>query len=100
MWYMLINWVWLTLSPCQPSLTQIEDGEIHATLDQADGMVSFTENPQNFDSLATVRYLDTQLKEAISLEKKLGSFEKELACDPRYIQRVSTGYGAGSACWK
>lgn len=69
--------------------TQIEDGEIHATLDQAAGMVSFTENPQNFDSLGTVRYLDTQLKEAISLEKKLGSFERELAGDPRYIQRVS-----------
>ena len=51
-------------------------------------MVSFTENPQNFDSLGTVRYLDAQLKEAISLEKKLGSFERELAGDPRYIQRV------------
>lgn len=52
-------------------------------------MVSFTENPENFDTLATVRLLDSQLREAISLERKLGAFDKELAGDPRYIERVS-----------
>ncbi len=73
------------------TFTQIEDGEVHATLDQAARMVSFTENPENFDTLDTVRLMDSQLREAISLEKKLGAFDKELAGDPRYIERVSVG---------
>ncbi len=52
-------------------------------------MVSFTENPENFDTLQTVTLLDSQLREAISLEQSLGAFNKELAGDPRYIERVS-----------
>ncbi|XP_064402574.1 COP9 signalosome complex subunit 3-like isoform X2 [Halichondria panicea] len=71
----------------------IEDGEVHATLDQAARMVSFTENPENFDTLDTVRLMDSQLREAISLEKKLGAFDKELAGDPRYIERLMRSGG-------
>ena len=52
-------------------------------------MVSFTENPENYDTVDTVRLLDSQLREAIALERKLGEFDKELAGDPRYIERVS-----------
>lgn len=58
-------------------------------MDQAAHMVSFTENPENFDTLQTVTLLDSQLREAISLEQSLGAFNKELAGDPRYIERVS-----------
>ncbi len=68
---------------------QIEDGEVHATLDQAANMVSFTENPENFDTVETVTLLDSQLREAILLERTLGAFNKELTGDPRYIERVS-----------
>lgn len=71
----------------------IEDGEVHATLDQAAGMVSFTENPENYDTMETVKLLDSQLREAIALEKKLGVFDKELAGDPRYIERMMRSGG-------
>lgn len=80
----------LTPTPSHPHIQlQIEDDEVHATLDQAAHMVSFTENPENFDTLETLTLLDTQLREAISLERTLGAFNKELAGDPRYIERVS-----------
>lgn len=36
-----------------------------------------------------VANMDHHLAECISLEDKLSSFEKEMAADPRYIQRVS-----------
>lgn len=52
-------------------------------------MVSFTENPENYDSLVMVQHLDKQLQECVALEKKLNLFDKELAVDPRYATRVS-----------
>lgn len=51
-------------------------------------MVSFTENPENYDSLPMVQHLDKQLQECMALEKKINLFDKELALDPRYATRV------------
>lgn len=62
---------------------------MHASLDQLGGRVSFTESPESYDNLHMVTNMDQHLAECISLEDKLGSFEKEMAADPRYIQRVS-----------
>ena len=52
-------------------------------------MVSFTENPENYDSLVMAQHIDAQLSECIALEQKLGTFDQEMALDPRYIHRVS-----------
>ena len=70
-------------------LFQIEDGEIHACLDQVGAMVSFTENPENYDSLPMAQHLDKQLQDCVALEKKLSLFDRELALDPKYATRVS-----------
>ena len=76
-----------SLSP--PSLPpQIEDGEIHASLDQVGQMVSFIENPESYDSVVMVQHLDKQLQECMALEKKLTAFDKQLSLEPRYIHRV------------
>ena len=75
----------LSLSPL-PS--QIEDGEIHASLDQVGQMVSFIENPESYDSVVMVQHLDKQLQECMALEKKLTAFDKQLSLEPRYIHRV------------
>ena len=69
---------------------QIEDGEVHASLDQQGGMVSFAENPENYDSLMTVQHIHTQLQSCIALEQKLGALDREMALDPRYVHRVGT----------
>ena len=51
-------------------------------------MVSFTENPENFDSSVMVKHIDEQLSDCMSLERTLSAIDKELAVDPRYVHRV------------
>ncbi len=70
-------------------IEQIEDGEVHASLDQAEGMVSFVENPEHYNSLAMVHHMEKQLQISVALQKKLTTFDKQLALDPRYANRVS-----------
>jgi len=74
---------------CSP---QVEDGEVHASLDQLGSRVSFTESPENYDNLQMVANMDKQLSVCVALEQKLSSFEKEMAADPRYIHRVTICY--------
>ncbi len=52
-------------------------------------MVSFTENPENYDSIATAMHMDSQLSACMALEGKLSNFNQEMALDPRYVHRVS-----------
>ena len=73
-----------------PLSPQIEDGEVHASLDQQGGMVSFAENPENYDSLMMAQHIDTQLQSCIALEQKLGALDREMALDPRYVHRVGS----------
>ena len=40
---------------------QIEQEEVHASLDQAEGMVSFSESPEGYDSLHMASYLHSQV---------------------------------------
>ncbi len=68
---------------------QVEDDEIYASLNQLAGMVSFMENPENYDSVLTAVHMDSQLSACMALERKLSVFDQEMALDPRYIHRVS-----------
>ena len=40
---------------------QIEDGEIFATINQKDGMVSFHDNPEKYNSAAMLLELDKEV---------------------------------------
>ena len=40
---------------------KIEDGEIFATINQKDGMVSFHDNPEKFNNLAMLVHLDKEV---------------------------------------
>lgn len=62
---------------------------MHASLDQAQGMVSFVENPEHYDSLPMVHHMETQLQQCVALQRKLASLDKQLALDPRYMHKVS-----------
>ena len=72
---------------------QIEDGEVHALLDQAENMVSFVESPEHYDSLPMVHHMETQLQECVDLQLKLAALDKQLALDPRYAHKVCSGIG-------
>ena len=50
--------------------------------------MSFTENPENYDTLVMAQHIDAQLQECIALERKLGTFDREMALDARYVHRV------------
>lgn len=52
-------------------------------------MVSFKENPENYDSILTAMHMDSQLSACMALERKLGALDREMALDPRYVHRVS-----------
>jgi hypothetical protein len=41
---------------------QIEDGEIHATINQKDGMVSFDEDPEQYKSSEMVEHIDSSIQ--------------------------------------
>jgi len=63
---------------------------VHASLDQARGMVLFEENPEQYDSKPMVELMEGQLQCCVELQRKLATFDKELTLDPRYIHRVSS----------
>ena len=44
-----------------PGHPQIEQEEVHASLDQAAGMVSFSESPEGYDSFTMATYLHSQV---------------------------------------
>ena len=46
---------------CVVYLLQIDKGEIHATIDQANGMVAFHDNPEKFCTDAMAVEIDQQV---------------------------------------
>jgi len=47
-------------------MVQIEDGEIHATINQKDGMVSFHEDPEQYKSVEMVEHIDSSIQRCVS----------------------------------
>lgn len=41
---------------------QIEDGDIHASINQRDGMVSFHQNPEKYNNPKMLKKLDEQVR--------------------------------------
>lgn len=46
-------------------LSQIDDGEIHASINQRDGMVVFLDNPEKYNSPTMMAHLDKEVSVAI-----------------------------------
>jgi COP9 signalosome complex subunit 3 len=69
----------------------IEQEEVHASLDQTAGMVSFSESPEAYDSHDMATYLQSQLQRCMALEKKLRALDEQMALDPRYITKTMGG---------
>jgi len=45
---------------------QIEDGEIHATINQKDGMVSFHEDPEQYKSVEMLEHIDSSIQRCVN----------------------------------
>jgi len=68
-------------------LQMIEKGEIFATISQKDGMVSFHDNPEKYNSVETMNLLDKQMSECMELVQKLQEMDREITVDPHYVQK-------------
>jgi len=70
-------------------LKMIESGEIFATMNQKDGMVSFQEDPEHYDSTKVISILDTQIQRVIDLGKKVRTLDESIASSPHYLQKTT-----------
>eukprot|EP01087_Luapelamoeba_hula_P013705 TRINITY_DN392_c0_g1_i1.p1 TRINITY_DN392_c0_g1~~TRINITY_DN392_c0_g1_i1.p1 ORF type:complete len:450 (-),score=80.74 TRINITY_DN392_c0_g1_i1:103-1452(-) len=69
-------------------LKMIESGEIYATINQKDGMVSFSDNPEQYNDSNMLNQLDAQIKSSISIAQKLREMDKDIAASTLYLQKT------------
>ncbi|KAJ3681153.1 hypothetical protein LUZ60_015642 [Juncus effusus] len=69
-------------------LHMIQDGEIYATINQKDGMVSFHEDPEEYKTCEMVDHLDTSIQRLMALSGKLNSIDEHVSCDPAYLSKT------------
>jgi len=79
-------------------LRMIESGEIFATINQKDGMVSFHEDPEQYDTNSMLSSLDQQVQKVIDLGKKVRVQDELIGVNPLYIQKTSL-YERGGRGW-
>lgn len=71
-------------------LRMIEDGDIFAVINQKDGMVSFEEDPEQYNNREMVDHINRSIQSTIWLSRKVAALDEEIACDRSYLSRVST----------
>ena len=69
-------------------LEMIEEGMIFASIDQPAGMVSFHNNPENYNSERMLETVDHEMRQCVVLNEKLHQMDRELSVNPQYVQRV------------
>ncbi|XP_042461666.1 COP9 signalosome complex subunit 3-like isoform X4 [Zingiber officinale] len=69
-------------------LQMIQDGEIFATINQKDGMVSFHEDPEQYKTCGMTEHIDFSIQRLMVLSKKLSSLDEHLSCDPTYLSKI------------
>jgi COP9 signalosome complex subunit 3 len=79
-------------------LKMIEAGEIFATINQRDGMVSFSEDPERFNTNTMMQQIDSQINKVVNLEKKLRVVDDAISIAPSYVQKTS-GHDRHAGRW-
>ncbi|OVA15394.1 Proteasome component (PCI) domain [Macleaya cordata] len=69
-------------------LQMIQDGEIFATINQKDGMVSFHEDPEQYKSCEMIEHIDSSIQRIMVLSKKLNTVHELISCDPAYLGKA------------
>ncbi|XP_064623892.1 COP9 signalosome complex subunit 3-like [Lineus longissimus] len=70
-------------------LHMIEDGEVFATINQKDGMVSFHDNPEKYNNIDMLVRLDQEMQKCIQLDEKLAEMDREITVNPTYVKKSS-----------
>ncbi|KAJ4912028.1 COP9 signalosome complex subunit 3 [Raphanus sativus] len=69
-------------------LQMIQDGQIHALINQKDGMVRFLEDPEQYKTSEMIEVMDSVIQRTIRLSKNLIAMDESLSCDPLYLGKV------------
>ncbi|XP_010250794.1 PREDICTED: COP9 signalosome complex subunit 3 [Nelumbo nucifera] len=69
-------------------LRMIQDGEIFATINQKDGMVSFHEDPEQYKTCEMIEHIDSSIQRIMTLSKKLSAVDELISCDPAYLAKA------------
>eukprot|EP00035_Acanthoeca_spectabilis_P017521 m.367909 g.367909 ORF g.367909 m.367909 type:complete len:431 (-) comp16666_c1_seq12:62-1354(-) len=77
----------------------INAGEIHASIDQVTGTVSFHDDEEKYDTEASLLALHARVEETASQHKKIMELDAELRTSAQYIKKTSTqgSEGAGAS---
>uniref|UniRef100_A0A8C2AY12 COP9 signalosome complex subunit 3 n=1 Tax=Cyprinus carpio TaxID=7962 RepID=A0A8C2AY12_CYPCA len=92
-WVILhLNHIYSTSEVCERSnlcsfVSQIEDGEIYASINQKDGMVCFHDNPEKYNNPAMLHKIDQEMLKCIELDEKLKSMDQEITVNPQFVQK-------------
>ncbi|XP_040830473.1 COP9 signalosome complex subunit 3 isoform X2 [Ochotona curzoniae] len=68
-------------------LHMIEDGEIFASINQKDGMVSFHDNPEKYNNPAMLHHMDQEMLKCIELDERLKAMDQEITVNPQFVQK-------------
>jgi len=69
-------------------LSMIRKGQVFAKINQKDGMVSFSENPTQYNGTSNLTYLDTSIHSVIDIEKNIRRMDEKISTSHQYIQKV------------
>ncbi|XP_062010306.1 COP9 signalosome complex subunit 3 [Rosa rugosa] len=69
-------------------LQMIQDGEIFATINQKDGMVSFLEDPEQYKTCQMIEHIDSSIQRIMALSRKLTTMNENISCDPMFLAKV------------
>jgi len=67
-------------------LQMIQDGEIFARLDQENGMITFHDNPEHYDSLGMIHKLDGKISEIMRLSNKLKDVHQQIVVTKKHVE--------------
>jgi len=69
-------------------LEMIENGSIYATIDQQAGMVSFHNNPNQYNTSNVINKIHSEMDKCINLNEQLVTMDNDLQVNPQYVQRM------------
>lgn len=69
-------------------LRMIGAGEIHATINQKDGMVRFLEDPEQYNSGAMLQRLDAEVRNMTVLARKVAAVDEVVSTSRQYLTKI------------
>lgn len=69
-------------------LMMVKDGEIFASINKKDGMVVFKDDPEKFNTPATMQLITTEINQVIAMNKHIVKMDEEIKMNPQVRKMV------------